>query len=69
MPEQLTTHPAPNDLAELGQPLIQVGNGACIFIPNQTEPVRLKRPVTNRGSILLGELVAILRALEFAQIE
>ena len=45
------------------------GSGACIFIPNQTEPVRLKRPVTNRGSILLGELVAILMALEFAQIE
>ena len=29
----------------------------------------LKRPVTNRGSILLGELIAILMALEFAQIE
>ena len=43
-------------------------SGACIFIPNQTEP-RLKRPFTNRGSILLGELVAILKALEFAQIE
>ena len=40
-----------------------------IFIPNQTEPIRLKRPVTNRGSILLGELVAILMALEFAQIK
>ena len=39
------------------------GSGACILIP------RLKRPVTNRGSILLGELVAILMALEFAQIE
>ena len=45
------------------------GSGACIFIPNQTEPVSVKRPVTNRGSILLGELVAILMALEFAQIE
>ena len=42
------------------------GSGACIFIPNDTEPVMLKRPVTNRGSILLGELVAILMALEFA---
>ena len=42
---------------------------AYIFIPNQTEPIMLKRPVTNRGSILLGELVAILMALEFAQIE
>ena len=28
------------------------GSGACVFMPNQTEPVRLKRPVTNRGSIL-----------------
>ena len=28
------------------------GSGACIFIPTQTEPVRLKRHVTNRGSIL-----------------
>ena len=45
------------------------GSGACIFVPSQTEPVRLKRPVTNRGSILLGELVAILMALEFAQIK
>ena len=31
------------------------GSGACIFVPNQTEPVRLKRPVTNWGSILFGE--------------
>ena len=46
-----------------------VGLGACICLPNQTEPVMLKRPVTNRGSILLGELIAILMALEFAQIE
>ena len=42
------------------------GSGACIFVPNETEPVELKRPVTNRGSILLRELVAILMALEFA---
>ena len=27
----------------------------------------LKRPVTNRGSILLGEITVILMALEFAQ--
>ena len=45
------------------------GSGACIYLPNQTEPVMLKRPVTNRGSILLGELIATLMALEFAQIE
>ena len=38
------------------------------FVPNQTEPVRLKRSVTNRGSILSG-VVAILMALEFAQSE
>ena len=29
----------------------------------------LKRPVTNKGSILLGELLAIRMALEFAQSE
>ena len=46
-----------------------VGLGACIYLPNQTEPVMLKRPVTNRGSILLGKLIAILMASEFAQIE
>ena len=45
------------------------GSGACIFVPNETEPVMLKRPVTNRGSILLGELIAIFMALEFAQSE
>ena len=31
------------------------GSGACIFVPNETESVMLKRPVTNRGSILLGD--------------
>ena len=41
----------------------------CIFVPNKTELVKLKRPVTNRGSILLGALVEILMALEFAQSE
>ena len=45
------------------------GSGACIFVPNQTEPIRLKRPVTNRGSILVEEVVAILMALKFAQSE
>ena len=43
------------------------GSGACIFVPNETEPVMLRGPVTNRGSILLDELIAILMALEFAQ--
>ena len=46
-----------------------VGLGACIYLPNQTEPVMLKRPVTKRGSILLGELIAILMELEFVQSE
>ena len=41
----------------------------CIYLPNQTESVRLKRLVTNRGSLLLGELIVILMALEFAQNE
>ena len=44
------------------------GSGACIFVPNQTEPVSLKRPVTNRGSILLGELVAILMVLDLLRV-
>ena len=52
----------------LGNP-VPCRSRAYIFIPNQTEPIRLKRLVTNSGSILLGELVAILMALEFAQIE
>lgn len=41
------------------------GSGACIYLPNVDQPVCLKKPVTNRGSILLGELVAIHIALEF----
>ena len=45
-----------------------VGLGACVYLPNQTEPVMLKRPVTNRGSILLGELITFLMG-EFVQIE
>ena len=44
------------------------GSGACIFIPNQTESIMLKRPVTNRGSNLLGELVAVLTALELLRL-
>ena len=44
------------------------GSGACIFVPNQTEPVSLKRPVTNRGSILLGELVAFLMVLDLLRV-
>lgn len=41
------------------------GAGACLFIPGSCEPVMLKQPVSNRGSILLGELVAIKMALEY----
>ncbi|MCW4346280.1 MAG: ribonuclease H family protein [Candidatus Thiodiazotropha endolucinida] len=41
------------------------GAGACIFPPGETEPVLLKQPVSSRGSILLGELVAIKMALQF----
>ena len=41
------------------------GAGAVIYL-DQHQPVQLKRPVTRRGSILLGELVAILMMLEYA---
>ena len=41
------------------------GAGACIFPPYQTNPVELSRPVSNFGSIMLGELVAILITLQF----
>ena len=40
------------------------GSGACLFIPGSSEPVMLKQPVSNRGSIFLGELVAIKIALQ-----
>ena len=39
------------------------GAGAVVFPCNQ-EPVRLKRPVSKRGSIL-GELIAILLVIEY----
>lgn len=39
------------------------GAGTCIFPPGHTEPILLKQPVSSRGSILLGELVAIKMAL------
>ena len=35
------------------------GAGACVFLPDKTDPTFLKQPVSCRGSILLGELVAI----------
>ena len=40
------------------------GAGACLFIPGAVDPIMLKQPVSNRGSILLGELVAIKLALK-----
>ena len=39
------------------------GAGACVFIPDKTDPILLKQPVSSRGSILLGELVAIKMAV------
>ena len=35
------------------------GAGACLFMPGSVDPIMLKQPVSNRGSILLGKLVAI----------
>ena len=40
------------------------GAGAAIYTDHH-QPVHLKRPVARRGSILLGELVAILITLEY----
>ena len=41
------------------------GAGACIFHPGTSEPVLLKQPVSSKGSILLGEIVAIKMALQY----
>ncbi|VDI56199.1 Hypothetical predicted protein [Mytilus galloprovincialis] len=41
------------------------GAGAAILISNSTEHVELTQPVSNRGSILLGELVAIKLVIDF----
>ena len=41
------------------------GAGACVFPPGVSEPVLLKQPVSSRGSILLGEVVAIKMALQY----
>ena len=40
------------------------GSGECLFIPGSSKPVMPKQPDSNRGSILLGELVAITTALQ-----
>ena len=54
----LTTAVAFTDGSCLGNPG-PCGAGACVFLPGQTDPILLKQPVSSRGSILLGELVAI----------
>ena len=54
----MTTAIAFTDGSCLGKPG-PCGAGACIFPPGHTEPVVLKQPVTSRGSILLGEMMAI----------
>ena len=41
------------------------GAGACVFPPGVSEPILLKQPVSSRGSILLGEVVAIKMALQY----
>ena len=43
---------------------VPCGAGAVVY-PSDQDPVRLKRPVCKRGSILLGELVAILIVIEY----
>ena len=45
------------------------GAGASIYLPYQKDPVQLSKPVSNCGSILLGELVAILTILQFIKEE
>ena len=41
------------------------GAEACIFHLGASEPVLLKQPVSSRGSIVLGEVVAIKMALQY----
>ena len=43
------------------------GAGACVYLPHETSPVCLKQPVTcsKRGSILLGEMIAIKMVFRF----
>jgi ribonuclease HI len=41
------------------------GAGSCIILPGSDNPIELRRPVSNHGSILLGELVGILMTLEY----
>ena len=39
--------------------------GTAILIPNSTQHVELTQPLSNRGSILLGKLVAIKLVIDF----
>ena len=41
------------------------GAGVCLFPLGSSEPMMLKQPVSNRGSILLGELVGIKMAPQY----
>ena len=41
------------------------GAGACLSIPGSSDLVMLKQPVSSRGSILLGELVAMKMILQY----
>ena len=41
------------------------GAGACVYLPHETSQVCLKQPVSKRGSILLGEMIAIKMVLDF----
>ena len=41
------------------------GAGACVYLPYETTHVSLKQPVSKRGSILLGEMIAIKMVFDF----
>ena len=41
------------------------GSGACVFLPEVTDPVCFKKPVCQLCSILLGELITILMVILF----
>ena len=60
----LSTAVAFTDGSCLGNPG-PCGAGACVFLPDKTEPTLLKQPVSSRGSILLGELIAIKMAINY----
>ena len=53
-----------NDVSCLGNPG-SCGSGVCIYLSGVTDPTRLRKPVCKRGSIFLGELVAIQMVVEY----